>query len=250
VHFSEEGFRARGHEPGGNWLAVMPTGPHIFGAALKEQAEHAGGHLLTIDMDPRWVKKLIASGNTEAAARYADHLIEQMTYLLSTQQCPFLVITPPLLVKAAEDDRLVELINEKVRYIQWGGAHMDADTRALFRTEVFPHITLQGGYGSTMVLGGSMERPGLAADEPCAFDSMAPFISFDVVNPGSRETVDYHTRGQVVMHLVSRGMLIPNNAERDTAVRVPARDGMPGDAVADIAPLATFDDARVIEGVY
>lgn len=250
VAFSEQGFRNRGHEPGGNWLSVMPTGPHIFGAAIKEQAENAGGVVFTIDMDPRWVKKRIAAGDVDGAGAYADHLLEQMTHLLQTQHVTFMVITPPLLIKAASNAQLVSLINDKVRYIQWGGAHMDSDTRHLFRTEIFPQVTLQGGYGSTMVLGGSMERPDLPADGPCIFDPMGPYISFNVIDPATGAPVAYGERGQVVMNLVSKGMFLPNNPERDTALRFPSLGSQPGDAVADVGPLQSFGGTEVIEGVY
>ncbi|WP_054813904.1 AMP-binding protein [Nocardia arizonensis] len=250
IAFSVDHFRRRGQEPGGNWLGIMPSGPHIFGAALKEQAHRGGGMLFTIDMDPRWVKKRIASGDVEGAGHYAEHLVEQARYLLETQDCAVMVTTPALLERMAADPRLTDLINAKVRYIQWGGMHMDADTRRLFRTEVFPGVTLQGGYGSTMVLGGSMERIGLRDDDPCVFDPMGPFIAFSVVHPETGERVEYGQRGQVVMNLVSRGMFLPNNAERDTAIRCEPQPGMPGDAVADVAPLASFDEATVIEGVY
>lgn len=250
IAFSVAGFRARGQEPGGNWLAAMPTGPHIFGAALKEQAHRGGGLLFTIDMDPRWVKKCIAEGNAAIAGDYARHLVAQTEYLLQTQDCEVMVITPPLLERIAQDPKLVDLINSKVRYIQWGGVHMDTDTRQLFRTEVFPTITLQGGYGSTMVLGGSMERQGLRDDQPCVFDPLGPFISFSVVHPETLRPVSYGERGQVVMNLVSKGMFLPNNLERDMAIRCEPLPGMPGDSVADVGPLMTFESGAVIEGVY
>jgi hypothetical protein len=45
-------------------------------------------------------------------------------------------------------------------------------------------------------------------------------------------------------------MLAPNNLERDTAVRVKPPAGQLGDSVADVSPVASFDDQSVIEGVY
>jgi hypothetical protein len=50
----------------------------------------------------------------------------------------------------AQHDDLVELINQKVKGILWAGAHMDFDTRHLFRTEVFPNVKFVGVYGSTI----------------------------------------------------------------------------------------------------
>jgi hypothetical protein len=78
--------------------------------------------------------------------------------------------TPPLLERIARHDDLVGLINEKVQGIVWGGAHLHADTRYLYRTEVFPGVMLIGAFGSTMILGGMIERAGLTDDDPCIFD--------------------------------------------------------------------------------
>jgi hypothetical protein len=87
--------------------------------------------LFTIDMDPRWVKTCIGEGRADEAGRYAGHLIGQVQFLLETQNVDVLVTTPPLLELIARNDRLVELINEKVRFILWSGAHLDPDTRHL-----------------------------------------------------------------------------------------------------------------------
>jgi hypothetical protein len=127
---------------------------------------------------------------------------------------------------------------------------MDADTRQLYRTEVFPGVVLDGTYGSTMVLGGALERLGLTDEDPCIFDPPAPYITFSVVEPDTGRTVPYGERGQVVMNHVSKSFLLPNNLERDMATRIRPPDGQVGDSVADVTPVRQFDNETVIEGVY
>ncbi|MDY6999907.1 MAG: phenazine antibiotic biosynthesis protein, partial [Actinomycetota bacterium] len=56
--------------------------------------------------------------------------------------------------------------------------------------------------------------------------------------------------GQVVMHHLSKGMFIPNNLERDTAIRMPGPARQIGDSLSHVAPVAVFDGEPVIEGVY
>jgi phenylacetate-coenzyme A ligase PaaK-like adenylate-forming protein len=233
-----------------NWLALIPGGPHYVGEQVKTEAMTAGGIRFAIDMDPRWVKKLIAAGNAEQAEAYAEHLIDQAAFVLETQDIGVLMTTPPLLERLARRDELVELVRRNVQVIRWGGAHMDADTRHLYRTEIFPGLRIYGLYGSTMILGGAGERPGLTDDDPCIFDPYSPYISFDVVDPETRATVPYGERGQVVMNHVSRSFLLPNNLERDMATRIEPPEGQLGDSVADVTPVPTFDDEVVIEGVY
>ncbi|GHO82569.1 AMP-binding protein [Dictyobacter formicarum] len=233
-----------------NWLVLFPSGPHMAGMTNKQLAEQRGGLAFPIDMDPRWVKKLIAAGKIEEAEAYAEHLVEQAAHLLRTQNIGILATTPPMLERIARHDDLVELINQKVKGIIWGGAHMDADTRHLYRTEVFPGVKLVGVYGSTMILGGTAERLGLTDDDPCIFDPPSPFILFSVIDPGTGRKVGYGERGQVVMHHLSKNMLLPNNLERDLATRIESPEGQLGDSVADVTPVAQFDNEAVIEGVY
>ncbi|GAA0379666.1 AMP-binding protein [Microbispora corallina] len=240
----------RSYPRGVNWLFVGPSGPHIFGELVARQALARGGVRFSIDLDPRWVKKCIAEGRLDEAERYAEHLIDQATFPLETQDAGVLITTPPLLERLARRNRLVDLVNEKISVIVWGGAHMDPDTRHLLRTEVFPKVRLYGMYGSTMILSGLAERAGLTEDDPCVFDAFSPYVSLRVVDPDTGEDVPYGERGQVVMNHVSKGMLLPNNLERDLATRIEGPPGQLGDSVADVGPLRTFENEQVIEGVY
>jgi phenylacetate-coenzyme A ligase PaaK-like adenylate-forming protein len=233
-----------------NWLVLIPGGPHMAGELMRQQAAAMGGLCFTIDFDPRWVKKLIAAGSADQADAYAEHLIDQATFVLQTQDVGVLMSTPPLLERLARRERLVELVRQKVQMIEWGGAHMDADTRQLYRTEVFPGLTLDGGYGSTMVLGGATERLDLTDEDPCIFDPFSPYITFSVVAPDTGRKVAYGERGQVVMNHVSKSFLLPNNLERDMATRIRPLEGQVGDSVADVMPVQRFDGEAVIEGVY
>ncbi|GAA2777066.1 AMP-binding protein [Saccharopolyspora taberi] len=241
---------AHGFPRDAQWLGVTPTGPHIVGRLFEQSARTHGRFGMTVDLDPRWVKKLIAAGRHEEARAYADHVVDQLADVLRTQDVGVMAITPALLERVVERDELVELINEKVRAIRWGGTQLDAASRHLYRTEVFPDSVLYGHYGSTMVLGVAGERLGLADDAECVFDSFSPYNTFSVVDPKTGHSVRLGERGQVVMHHVSKSLLLPNNLERDTAIRVEPPEGAVGDAVADIKPVEVFEDDVVIEGVY
>ncbi|MEU0868892.1 AMP-binding protein [Nocardia brasiliensis] len=243
-------FDALGVPRDADWLSAIPSGPHGVGATIAGLCTARHVVNFGIDLDPRWVKRLIVDGRGAEADAYTDHLIEQIGHLLRSQDVGVLVSTPPLLARLARHDDLVDLINRKVRAIVWGGAHLDADTRDLLRREVFPRTLLIGMYGSTMILGAAVERPGLGDEQPCVFDTFAPYTTFRVIDPATGETVPYGARGQVVMHHLSRTALLVNNTERDHGVRVPPPPGGLGDSVADVAPVATFGGAPVIEGVY
>ena len=246
--FSNATLDEHGVPRGVNWLILLPTGPHLAGTMLPRTAASRGGMAFTVDMDPRWVKKLIADGRPDEAAAYTRHVLDQARHVLRTQDVGVLAISPPMLERLAEDEELVDLVRAKVTAIQWGGAHMDPDTWHLLRTEVFPGVILVGSLGNTMILGGTRLR---ATDGPqCVFDPPSPFTTFRVVDPATGERVPYGARGRVVMNHVSRNFLLPNNLERDEATRVPGVPGQVGDSVADVSPVAAFEGEAVIEGVY
>jgi hypothetical protein len=170
--------------------------------------------------------------------------------VLRTQDIGVLTVTPPLLERLSRRDELVDLVRAKVTAIRWGGTQLDQDSAYLYRTEVYPETVLFGHYGNTMTLGFASQRGGQEPGEPCVFDPFSPYVSFAVVEPRTGEPVAPGARGQVVTTHVSRSFFLPNNAERDLAVRVPPAPGQVGDSVAEVGPVARFEDQDVIEGVY
>ncbi|MEW1811934.1 hypothetical protein AB0284_14650 [Pseudarthrobacter phenanthrenivorans] len=237
-----------------HWLSLFPSGPHgAFDIAKRTAAAYGDGILVFgIDLDPRWVKKQIGAGNAQVAEDYVAHVVEQAASILKTQNVGSLRLTAPVLARLSQDEELVGIIREKITDIGWGGASMDADSRYLYRTEIFPDISIKGGYGTTMALGGgSSERDGLGHDDPCIFDpSLAPYVTFSVVDPVTGQAVAYGDQGQIVVNHVSKSFLLPNNAERDLATRIEPRSSQIGDSIADVRPLAQFGGTAVIEGVY
>jgi hypothetical protein len=246
----DAGLDRHGFPRGAQWLGVTPSGPHIVGELFRRSARTHGSLAFSVDLDPRYVKRAISEGRGAEADAYAEHVIDQVAHVLRTQDIGVMAITPPLLARLACRDDLVELVNTKVRAIRWGGTQLDPDTRDLYRDEIFPDTVLYGHYGSTMVLGIAGQRAGSGPDDPCVFDPFAPYNTFGVVDEVTREPVPYGYRGQVVMNHVSRSLLLPNNLERDLATRIEPLPGQIGDAVADIAPVAVFEEEIVVEGVY
>jgi phenylacetate-coenzyme A ligase PaaK-like adenylate-forming protein len=244
-----EDFSAGGFVPGAGLLCMMPGGPHGVGHFDRVVAERLGAAFHAIDLDPRWVKKVASRGNRDAdneITLYVRHILEQTRHILETQNVANLHATPPLLEAIANDERLTELVNRRIRYILLSGAHVDIDTMALF-CDIFPGVSMAIAYGSTMILSQAATR---AVGDVFVFDPRSPYVVFWVVDPDTGAQVAYGERGQVVMNHLSKGMFIPNNLERDTALRWPGPQGQVGDSVSDIAPVAVFDGEPVIEGVY
>jgi phenylacetate-coenzyme A ligase PaaK-like adenylate-forming protein len=247
IRWQVEDFTAGGFVAGSGLLALMPGGPHGVGHFDRAVAERLGSSMHAVDLDPRWAKKLVARGATDELAAYVEHVVEQARCVLQTQTVTNLHTTPPLLESLARDDALVDLINDKIRYLLLSGAHVDLDTLDVLR-DIFPEAALAIAYGSTMILSQAATR--VVDDGTAVFDPREPYVTFWVVDPATGERVPCGERGQLVMNHVSKGMFLPNNLERDTALRVPGPPASVGDSVSDVAPVAEFDGERVVEGVY
>lgn len=247
VEWQTQDFAAGGFVRGRGFLCLMPSGPHGVGYFSRMVSERLGAIFHAIDIDPRWVKKVAARGAAAEVAAYVEHVIEQAVFVLQTQRVANLHTTPPLLEAIARDDRLVDLVNGQVRYLLLSGAHVDADTLDLLR-DIFPETTITVAFGSTMVLSQAVTRP--ADDGSFVFDPRTPYVVFWVVDPDTGEQVPYGQRGQVVMNHISKGMFIPNNLERDLAIRMPGPAGQLSDSVSEVRPVITFEGEAVVEGVY
>ncbi|MGZ4516296.1 MAG: phenazine antibiotic biosynthesis protein, partial [Mycobacterium sp.] len=247
VRWQTEDFAAGGFRPGQGFLCLMPSGPHGVGYFSRLVSERLGAVFHAIDIDPRWVKKIAARDAASEVAAYGEHVVEQAVFVLRTQNVANLHTTPPLLEAMARDDRVVDLMNDKIRYLLLSGAHVDCDTLDLLRG-IFPATTITMAFGSTMVLSQAVTRT--VDGDAFVFDPRTPYVVFWVTDPDTGERVPYGQTGQVVMNHISKGMFIPNNLERDLAVRMPGPAGELSDSVSAVRPVSTFEGEAVIEGVY
>src|SRR5213594_3105522 len=64
------------------WLMMGPTGPRRLRLAIEHLANVRGSSCYFIDLDPRWVKKLITNKHMDQAKAYMDHVVDQAVTLL------------------------------------------------------------------------------------------------------------------------------------------------------------------------
>ena len=83
---------------GSNWLMLGPSGPRRLRLAVEHLCQHRGGICFCVDLDPRWVIKLIKHGDNEQLEAYKSHVIEQaVTTLGAGHEIKCLFTTPKLL---------------------------------------------------------------------------------------------------------------------------------------------------------
>ena len=67
---------------GADWISIGPSGPRRLRLAVEHLAQHRGGICFMVDLDPRWVIKLIKWGEMAMMERYKTHVIDQALTLL------------------------------------------------------------------------------------------------------------------------------------------------------------------------
>src|SRR5829696_4575110 len=85
---------------GSNWLMLGPSGPRRLRLAVEHLAQYRGGICFCVDLDPRWVIKLIKKGWMEHLKAYSEHVIDQAVTVLSAGHDVKCMFTTPKLLEA------------------------------------------------------------------------------------------------------------------------------------------------------
>jgi phenylacetate-coenzyme A ligase PaaK-like adenylate-forming protein len=109
---------------GADWLMLGPSGPRRLRLAVEHLCQFRGGICFCIDLDPRWVVKVIKKGWMEHLEEYKKHCIDQaITVLTAGHDVKCMFATPKLLEGLAEglDDRGTSLKEVGITGIFSGG---------------------------------------------------------------------------------------------------------------------------------
>jgi len=236
--FVTEGFR-----PGRSWLQATPTGPHLIGNGVWEVSDLFSSLVYAIDMDPRWVKRLIRSARLSDVADYTAHLVEQMVAVLRHERVDYVNTTPALfaaLLKAEPG------IVARLSGVRLSGTQISAAMYREFRE------ALDGGivglsYGNTF--GNAAGLPATPDGEVIPYLPNFPQVTMAVVSKDDwSATVGTGEIGQVRLTVLHDDLFLPNVLERDQAMRYDTGDVWPCDGVANVRPLQITRAAP--EGLY
>ena len=85
---------------GSNWLMLGPSGPRRLRLSVEHLAQYRGGICFCVDLDPRWVIKLIKKGWSEHLEAYKAHVIDQAVTILQAGHDIRCMFTTPKLLEA------------------------------------------------------------------------------------------------------------------------------------------------------
>jgi hypothetical protein len=233
---------------GAAWLMVGPTGPRRLRLAIEHLANFRGSPCYFVDLDPRWVKKVLAAKQVEVARAYMDHVVDQAVTLLKHRPIAGLFTTPKLLEAIADK---VNLFEAGIRGVFCGGTTMAPQyVRYIIEEVLEGRIGFYPTYGNTLM--------GLAASVPLTPDDRfsityyapQPRAVLRVVDPQQTDRlVDYGTWGRVELTTLTREFFMPRFLERDEALRRPPRAPYAWDGVAEVRPFGAMEKT-IVEGVY
>lgn len=237
-----------GFPPGSDWLMLGPSGPRRLRLAIEHLAQHRGGICFTVDLDPRWVGKLVKSKRFQEMEEYKNHVIDQaLTILRAHDGIRCLFTTPKLLEALCEK---VSLNKMGIRGIFCGGTEMNAQFNRFAREELVPGIEFVPTYGNTL-MGLACPKPFDPADEySITYYPPHPRAVFEIVDPDDLDRpVEYGDRGRVLLTTLTREFFMPRFAERDEGTRTEPCATYPWDGVRDLGLLTSLQ-TTVAVGVY
>lgn len=207
-------FVREGFAPGRTWLQATPSGPHLIGHGAWEAADLYAGQVYAIDMDPRWVKRLIREGRLQDVDRYTAHLVEQIADVLERGRVHYLTTTPALFetLRRRVPDRIAALDGARL-----SGTQINA---TMYRDFI---AALDGGvcgisYGNTF---GNAAWLGVLRDgRTLPYMPNYPQVTMAVVRKDDwTAVVPEGGNGQVRLTVLHEDLFLPNILERDQAVR-------------------------------
>ncbi len=233
----------------GNSLSMVPSGPHMVGEINKLRAKKLGGMNFTIDIDPRWVTKMVRNKNHLAIKEYKKHIISQAKHILKNQNIKYISCTPSLLSELFSCSLCTEIINKNVRHINLGGLEINLDEIKFVKEQIAPNVEFSAVYGSTSKLGFSCSDLIKNDSKTIRYRSFFPYITYDVIDCVSGQSVDDNERGQVVVSHISKYAFFPRIIERDTAIKH-ANSNAFGCDLSDVENITASKQKTSQEGVY
>ncbi|HEU4594421.1 MAG TPA: hypothetical protein VFS10_04560 [Pyrinomonadaceae bacterium] len=234
--------------PGSDWLSLGPTGPRRLRLAVEHLAQHRGGICFMVDLDPRWVIKLVKMGQPKMAEAYKQHVVEQgLTLLRAHENIRCLFTTPKLLEALCEK---ISLKKAGITGVFCGGTEMTPQFHRFAVEELLEGAYFAPTYGNTL-MGLAVHKPRREGDDyDIIYYPPSPRALIEVVDPDEpTRVVGYGETGRVRLTTLTREFFMPRFLERDEAEREPPCDPYPWDGVRNVRPFSRLQ-TTVVEGVY
>ncbi len=244
---------------GANWLMLGPSGPRRLRLAVEHLAQVRGGISFCIDLDPRWVVKLIKKGWMEHLEEYKKHCIDQaITILTAGHDIRCMFATPKLLDSLALglEERGTSLREIGITGIFSGGTEFTPQWTRYAVEELLDGPPEEGGiymtptYGNTL-MGLACSKPVTAAEKfKITYYAPQPRAAIEVVSfDDSNQLVGYGETGRVKLTTLTKEFFVPGFLERDEGEREEPYQAYPWDGISGVRPFHGIAGQTTV-GVY
>lgn len=244
---------------GSNWLMLGPSGPRRLRLAVEHLCQYRGGICFCVDLDPRWVVKLIKKGWMEHLEAYKDHCIDQALTILSAGHNIKCMFTTPKLLEALcarleKDGKSFQ--DTGITGIFSGGTEFTPQFTRFCIEEYFGGSPEQSGiymtptYGNTL-MGLACSKPVSAAEGyKITYYAPQPRAVVEVVDfDDPLKVVPYGESGRVKLTTLTREFFVPGFLERDEGERERPYVQYPWDGVSGVKPFRGIAATTTV-GVY
>ncbi len=244
---------------GANWLMLGPSGPRRLRLAVEHLCQFRGGICFCIDLDPRWVVKLIKKGWMEHLEAYKKHCIDQaITILTAGHDIKCMFATPKLLdsLALALEERGTSLQEIGITGIFSGGTEFTPQWTRYAVEELMGGPPEESGvymtptYGNTL-MGLACSTPVTAEDKyKITYYAPQPRAVIEVVDfDDHNQVVSYDATGRVKLTTLTKEFFVPGFLERDEGERERPFECYPWDGVSGVRPFHGIA-AQTTVGVY
>ncbi|MCH2125042.1 MAG: hypothetical protein MK165_09625 [Pirellulaceae bacterium] len=245
--------------PGANWLMLGPSGPRRLRLAVEHLCQFRGGICFCIDLDPRWVVKLIKKGWMEHLEEYKKHCIDQaLTVLSAGHDIKCMFATPKLLESLCTglEEQGKSFADSGITGIFSGGTEFTPQWTRFCVEEFFGGPPAESGIYMTPTYGNTLM--GLACSKPVTAEEDYKISYYAPQTRAATEVVDFddHTQlvgygetGRVKLTTLTKEFFVPGFLERDEGEREEPFETYPWDGVSGVRPFHGFASSTTV-GVY
>ena len=244
---------------GSNWLMLGPSGPRRLRLAVEHLSQHRGGICFCIDLDPRWVVKLIKKGWMEHLEAYKDHCIDQVLSILSAGHDIKCMFTTPKLLEAmcTKLEKQGKTFKDTgITGIFSGGTEFTPQFTRFCIEEYFGGSPEESGiymtptYGNTL-MGLACSKPVGAADGyKITYYAPQPRAVIEVVDfDDPMKLVPLGSSGRVKLTTLTKELFVPGFLERDEGEREQPYAKYPWDGISGVKPWRGIAATTTV-GVY
>ncbi len=239
--------------PGANWLMLGPSGPRRLRLAVEHLCQYRGGICFCIDLDPRWVIKLIKKGWMEHLEAYKQHCIDQALTILDAGHDIRCMFTTPKLLEAlalALEKRGQTIRQVGITGIFSGGTEFTPQFTRFAVEELLDGAYMTPTYGNTL-MGLACSKPVSAAEGyKITYYAPQPRAVIEVVDFEDPATVvGYGQTGRVKLTTLTKEFFVPGFLERDEGEREPPYEKYPWDGISGVRPYRALAESTTV-GVY